>query len=168
MSSTATTDATEGVRTRQRQTALLAAALCLPGALLIAVTAAMFTALPFGIDPLWHVEPVTLPEAAALRDNGEVVRLIGLGADPNEAGIVRQYFAHNEAHVLTPLEAAVSIRRAGIVDLLLEHGARLDAETWAQLICFADVVEAEDVRALLEQRRPQGAPATCEGVRTPW
>ena len=168
MSSTATTDTTEGVRTHQRQRALLAAALCLPGALLIAATAAMFAALPFGIDPLWYVEPVTLPEAAALRDSGEVVRLIGLGADPNEASVVRQNFAHNEAHVLTPLEAAVSIRRVGIVDLLLEHGARMDAVTWTQLICFADIVEADDVRALLEQRRPQGASATCEGVRTPW
>ena len=168
MSSTAITDATEGVQTRQWQTALLAAALSLPGVLLIAATAAMFAALPFGVDPLWYVEPVSLPEAAALRDNGEVMRLIGLGADPNEAGSVRQNFAHNEAQVLTPLEAAVGIRRADMVELLLENGARMDTATWTRLTCFSDVVKAGDVRAILDGRRPQDAPATCEGVRTPW
>ncbi len=167
MSSTATTDAPGDVRAR-RQATLLASALCLPGALLIAATAAMFAALPFGFDPMWYVEPVTLPEAAALRDNGEVMRLIGLGADPNEAGTVRAGFAHREAQVLTPLEAAVAIRRADMVEVLLENGAVMDVATWTRLICFADVVEAGDVRALLEQRRPQDASASCEGARTPW
>jgi hypothetical protein len=156
------------VQAGQRQATLLAAALCVPGALLIVATAAMFVALPFGIDPVWHVEQVTLPEAAALRDNGEVMRLIGLGADPNEAGRVRPNFAHNEAQVLTPLEAAVGIRRADMVELLLENGARMDTATWSRLTCFADVVKAGDVRAILDERRPQDAPATCEGVRTPW
>ena len=168
MSSTASTDAPEDVQARQRQATLLAAALGVPGALLIAVTAAMFVVLPFGVDPMWYVEPVTLPEAAALRDNGEVMRLIGLGADPNKAGTVRPNFAHNEAQVLTPLEAAVGIQRADMVELLLESGARLDAATWTRLICFADVVKAGDVRALLEERRPQDASAMCDGVRTPW
>jgi hypothetical protein len=136
--------------------------------MLIVGTALMFAVLPFGIDPVWHVEPVTLPEAAALRDNAEAMRLIGLGADPNRAGLVRANFAHNKAQMLTPLEAAVGIRRADMVELLLENGARMDGETWTRLICFADVVDAGDVRALLEQRRPPGAAATCEGVQTPW
>ena len=168
MPSTETTDAPEDAKPRRRRAALLASALCLPGALLIVATAAMFVALPFGIDPVWHVEQVTLPEAAALRDSGEVMRLIGLGADPNEAGTVRQNFAHNQEHVLTPLEAAVSIQRVDMVDLLLENGARMDADNWTRLICFADIVDADDVRAFLEQRRPRDASATCEGVRTPW
>ena len=51
-------------------------AVAVPGVLLIAATALMLMGLPFGIDPLWRVEPLTLAEAAALRDNGEVVRLI--------------------------------------------------------------------------------------------
>ena len=168
MSSTATTDAPGDVPARRGQATLLASALCLPGALLIVGTVAMFLALPFGVDPMWYVEPVTLPEAAALRDNGEVIRLIGLGADPNETGTVRAGFVHSEAQMLTPLEAAVGIRRGDMVDLLLENGARIDAATWTRLICFADVVKAGDVRALLEQRRPQDASASCEGVRTAW
>ena len=168
MSSTVTTDAPKDPQARSPQVTLLAAALWLPGALLIVATVAMFTALPFGVDPLWYVEPVTLPEAAALRDDGEVMRLIGLGADPNEAGTVRAGFAHNEAQMLTPLEAAVGIRRADMVEVLFENGAQMDAATWTQLLCFADVVGAGDVRALLEQRRPQDASASCEGVKTPW
>lgn len=168
MSSTATTDARGDARARRRQATLLSAALCLPGAMLVVATIAMFAALPFGIDPAWYVEPVTLPEAAALRDNGEVMRLIGLGADPNKPGTVRAGFAHNEEKMLTPLEAAVGIRRGDMVELLLENGAQMDAATWTRLLCFADVVRAGDVRALLERRRPQDASASCEGVKTPW
>lgn len=105
---------------------------------------------------------------AALRDNGEVMRLIGLGADPNQAGTMRADFAHNEAQVLTPLEAAVGTRRTDMVELLLEHGAHMDAAMQTRLTCFARRVEADDVRALLEERRPPDASATCEGVQTPW
>jgi len=51
--------------------------------------------------------------------------------------------------------------------------AELCAEVSAQapvvgLVCFADVVEAADVRAVLEPRRPAGAPASCDGVEVPW
>ena len=168
MSSTAITDVPEDVETRRRLALLLASAICLPGALLIVATAAMFVALPFGIDPIWHVEPVTLSEAAALRDNGEVIRLIGLGADPNKTSAVRADFVQKEAQVLTPLEAAVGIRRADMVELLLENGAHVDATTWTRLMCFADKLKASDVRTILEQRRPQGTSATCEDVKTPW
>jgi hypothetical protein len=150
------------------QSRLLEAAICLPGTLLVVATAAMLMAVPFGIDPIWHVEPVSLPEASALRDNGEAMRLIGLGADPSEAGAVRKDLAHNEEFVLTPLEAAVSIERVDMVELLLENGARMDATTWMRLICFADLLNAGEVRVFLEQRRPQDASASCEGVSTPW
>lgn len=156
------------MQARHRQATLLAWALGLPGVLLIVATVAMFAALPFGIDPMWHVEAVTLSEAAGLHDGGEVMRLIGLGADPNRSDTVRPNFVHNEAQVLTPLEAAVGARRIDMVELLLEHGARMDAATWTRLTCFADLVESGDVRALLEGLRPPDASTTCEGVQTPW
>ena len=63
------------------------------------------------------------------------------------AAAVRAGFARNEAQMLTPLEAAVGIRRGDMVEVLLENGARMDAATWTRLICFADVVEAGDVHA---------------------
>ena len=150
------------------QAALPACALALPGALLIIATAAMLLGLPFGVDPLWQVEPLTLPEAAALHDNGEVVRLIDLGEDPNRAGPVRPNLLRNDAQVVTPLEAAVGAERADIVELLLEHGAVMDAAMWTRLMCFAEVVDAGDVRDVLEPRRPARASDECADVPTPW
>ncbi len=111
---------------------------------------------------------MTLAEAAALHDDGEIVRLIRSGADPNKADTVRRGFVHNEAQILTPLEAAVGARRADIVELLLESGASLDAATRTRLLCFADVVDAGDVSALLETRRPEDGQVMCESVETPW
>ena len=145
-----------------------ALALSLPGALLIVATAAMLAGLPFGIDPLWHVEPLTLPEAAALRDNGEVVRLIDLGEDPNRAGPVRPDILRNDAVVLTPLEAAVGARRADMVDLLFENGAVMNAAMWTRLICFAGRVDAGDVKDVLDAHRPAGASDACDQIQTPW
>jgi hypothetical protein len=150
------------------QAALLACALALPGAVLILATAVMLLGLPFGVDPLWQVETLTLPEAAALRDNGEVVRLIDLGEDPNRAGPVRQNFLRDAAQVVTPLEAAVGARRADMVELLLQNGAVMDAAMWTRLMCFAEVVDAGDVRDVLEPRRPANASDRCADVPTPW
>lgn len=169
MSSTSTTDAPDRPAPVGRlQHFLLMCAVGLPGSLLVVATAGLLMALPFGIDPMWRVEPLTLPEAAALHDTGEAMRLIGLGADPSKAGIVRAGFVHHEAHVLTPLEAAVAADRADSATLLLDSGAAIDGRTWMRLVCFADVVEAADVRAVLEPRRPAGAPASCDGVEVPW
>jgi hypothetical protein len=138
------------------------------GVLLTLGTAALLVGVPFGVDPVWAVEPVTLPEAAALHDNGEVVRLIMRGADPNQPGTVRANFARNQPAVLTPLEAAVAIRRADMVQVLLDNGASLDAGSWTRLVCFASVVDAGEVRSLLNERRPDGVSDSCEHVQTPW
>lgn len=132
-------------------------------------TALMLAGLPFGMDPLWHVEPLTLAEAAALRDNGEVVRLIRGGEDPNKATPVRAEFLRNTAVTVTPLEAAVGIDRADMVNVLLENGATLDARTWNHLVCLAISIEADEAKELLETRRPADIldPA-CEHVQAPW
>ena len=128
----------------------------------------MLVGLPFGLDPLWRVEPLTLAEAAALRDNGEVVRLIDAGEDPNGAGTVRAELLHNDPLTVTPLEAAVGSDRVDMMEVLLDHGAVLDAATWTRLMCFATAIEADESRALLEQRRPDGASLACDHVQTPW
>jgi hypothetical protein len=143
-------------------------AMALPGAFLIVATALMLIGVLFGVDPLWRVEPLTLAEAAALRDNGEVVRLIDAGEDPNRAGTVRAEFLRNDPLTITPLEAAVGSDRVDIMEVLLEHGARLDPATWTRLMCFATAIEADESRALLEQRRPDGASLACDHVQTPW
>src|SRR5688500_20198729 len=108
-------------------------AFALPGALLILGTAVMLLGLAFGIDPLWRVEPLTLAEAAALRDNGEVVRLIHAGENPNAPTTVRAELLRNDPLTLTPLEAAVGSDRPDMIEVLLENRAILDAATWTRL-----------------------------------
>jgi hypothetical protein len=150
------------------QVLVLAVSGMLPGGLLILATAAMLCGLPFGADPLWEVDTITLSEAAALRDNGEVVRLIESGVDVNTPGAVRQDIVAARALVLTPLEAAVASRRADMVELLLEQGAQLDAATWTRLVCFSNSVKATDILSLIEPRRPVAATENCDRVDIPW
>jgi hypothetical protein len=144
-------------------------AMAAPGALLIVATAIMLAAAVLGVDPLWSVEPVTLSEATAAHDNGEVVRLITTGANPNAPSRVRDGLVTNKDMMLTPLEAAVGARRADMVELLLDHGATMPPPVWTRLRCFADVVDASDVATLLDARRPEDVPPySCDAVATPW
>jgi hypothetical protein len=76
------------------------------------------------VDPVWHHEALNLSEAAALRDAGEVARLIDAGADPNATYEVRAGFLFTTARTLTPLEAARLAERPEIVGLLRADGAR--------------------------------------------
>jgi hypothetical protein len=147
---------------------MLACAVGLPGAVLIMASALMLGGLPFGADPLWAIEPMTLSEAAALRDNGEVVRLLELGADVNGASRVREQILEDHPLVLTPIEAAVAAERADMVELLLERGARMDEAMWTRLMCFSMGVKADDVRTLLESRRPRASVGNCDAAQVPW
>ena len=153
-------------RRRATATWLLAA----PGVLFVLVTLAFVAGPVVGWDPIWYSEPLSLPEAAGLRDNGEIVRLIQRGADPNAPGVVRAGFVKSNAITLTPLEAAVGIRREDTVKLLLDQGATMDGATWTRLICFARQEHADDVARLLESRRPAGVADAneCARVTTPW
>jgi hypothetical protein len=147
---------------------LAAIGLGLPGLLFVAATAVMLMGLPFGMDPLWAVEPTTLSEAAALRDNGEVVRLIELGADVNGASLVRPNVLAERELTMTPLEAAVAAERADMVELLLERGARVDVAQWTRLMCFAASVEADEIRALLAPLQAEPLTDACDRVQIPW
>jgi hypothetical protein len=55
-----------------------------------------------------------------------------------------------------------------MLELLLKNGARMSAATWIRVICFIDVVDANDPRVLLEQQPRQEASAWREGVSTRW
>jgi hypothetical protein len=150
------------------QMQLVLGALALPGLLLAAGTLVMLAALGGGIDPLWHTESVTLAEAAALEDNAEVVRLIGLGENVNGASRVRPNVLADRELMLTPIEAAVGAERADMVQLLLDHGVRLEPTVWTRLMCFADSAGADDVTALLEAQRPADAQLICETEPSLW
>ena len=81
---------------------------------------------------------------------------------------MRAELLRNDALVVTPLEAAVGIDRADIMEVLLDNGAVLDAMTWTRLMCFAASIEADEVVDFLEQRRPADAATACDHVQTPW
>ena len=76
------------------------------------------------LNPFWLWEPLNLAEAAALRDAGEVSRLLADGSDPNATYQIRPGFIHVDASRMTPVEAARASRRDEIVQILLDAGAQ--------------------------------------------
>ena len=99
-------------------------AIAAPAAAVAIFLAACLGLATIGLHPFWRWEPVTLSEAAATRDAGEVARLIEEGQDPNRAYRVRDGLLDGRGGELTPLEAAQIGQRPEIVDLLLDYGAR--------------------------------------------
>ena len=83
-----------------------------------------------GDNPLWRAEPLNLSEAAALRDRGEVARLLETGANPQLMQRVRRGFLYQRPTQLTAVDAAVLADRPEILRLLLDSGLSLDAATW--------------------------------------
>jgi hypothetical protein len=91
---------------------------------LLALTRVVFLVLAaWGVHPFWLPEPLNLAEAAALRDRGEVVRLLAEGNDPNATYRVRGGFVRDYPTEMTPIAAAKAARRDEIVQLLIDGGA---------------------------------------------
>ena len=126
---------------------------------LIAFCAATVGTTLFGHAPtFWQGGALTLSEAAALRDQGEVARLIEAGADPN-----RQYDLRPDVLAIrraTPLEAAVAARRAEIINVLMHEGATLDETGWRRLHCVAVETGAADVVRAIDVQKPADASLT--------
>jgi hypothetical protein len=121
-----------------------------------------------GIEPLWRIDPVTMSEAAALRDGATVIRLIRDGGDPNAPAAVRAEIVAQKPLLLTPLEAAIRERREEVVEILLEHGAMHPRGADA-LRCLAAAVGADGVAALLDQRYgTEPSTIDCRTVPIPW
>jgi len=118
-----------------------------------------------GTPPFWRGGSLTLSEAAALHE-GELVRLIAAGTDPNARYPLRPGVL--AVTPLTPLEAAVGARRAEMVELLMLHGATMDSGNWTRLRCFAIETGAPDVVAMVGRYRPAGARESCDDVATPF
>jgi hypothetical protein len=98
------------------------AAIWLPLAALLAFRVFLVAASLAGRPPFWTTEPLTLSEAAAFRDGGEVARLLATGADPNATYPVRRGAVRGRIEA-TPLEAAQAAGRYEIVQLLRDAGA---------------------------------------------
>ena len=86
-----------------------------------------------------------------VRDAGEAVRLIRAGHDPNRAWPVRADLSDSgQPEVLTPLEAAVQIRRLEFVQLLVREGARMTAAERSTLVDRARRLGAGDITDYLQ------------------
>jgi hypothetical protein len=145
----------------------LVIACAVPALVAVGLSAAIVATAATGASPpFWGGGTLTLSEAAALRDQGEVTRLTVSGTDPNAVYPLRPGVI--AAGALTPLEAAVGARRAEMVELLMLRGARADASGWRRLHCFALSTGAADVVEMLERYTPANATASCEGIRTPF
>ena len=121
--------------------------------LLIPFVAALWVVLGalVGATPFWPTPALNVAEAAAVRDHAEVVRLIRRGEDPNARFAVRAELIDGEGHQMTPLEAAVEIRRLELVKLLVRHGARVTPESRSLLSARAAALGAPDIVQYLEQ-----------------
>jgi hypothetical protein len=95
-----------------------------PAALLALIRGVFLVLAVWGMHPFWAWEPLNLAEAAALRDSGEVARLLAEGEDPNATYMVRGGFVRDHPVQMTPSAAALAARRDEIVQLLLDGGAR--------------------------------------------
>jgi len=99
------------------------------------------------VHPFWSTPDVTLSEAAAIRDAGELYRLLVYEhQDPNRPWPVRAGMDGTEPDNVLPLEMAVRVKRAEIVRILLDHGATVgDAAARTRLICIAVTTNERDV-----------------------
>ena len=115
---------------------------------------------------LWPPDKVTLAEAIATRNNAEALRLIAMGADPNQPSRVRDgLLAEGYDVVVTPVEAAVGAQRADSLRMLLAHGAVVDERELRVLRCYEHTRRDSGVREILDMRAT-GEP-DCTGVRLP-
>lgn len=97
-------------------------------AALLALARVVFLLLAIGgLHPFWMWEPLNLAEAAALRDRGEVSRLLAEGSDPNAVYLVRRGYVRSFPVKMTPIAAAKAARRDEIVQLLVDGGATPEA-----------------------------------------
>ena len=123
------------------------------------------TALLAGRPLIWPQTDITLTEAVGLRDQGEVVRLIASGADPNRRYAVRNVFREDETVAMSPLEAAVITREVYMMELVEDYGGIIDARNAAVLQCLARALDVEDVRQFVIERSRE---IPCDGVPLPW
>jgi hypothetical protein len=120
-----------------------------------------------GAQPFWSVPELTLSEAVAARDAGEVTRLVERErVDPNRSWPVRDGLLDGVS-AATPLEAAVLARRADMAGLLLRLGAVVpDGAPRTALICLGVRASAGDVVALLlesgDRSDPRGSCRSSE------
>ena len=132
-----------------------------PALLALAFSAVLAAGWALGLHPFWARPELTLSEAAATRDAGEVVRLIEQqGHDPNASYSVREGVL-GPATSVSPVEAAVIVKRAEMLRLLFRHGASPAQDERRRLACTARQNGAGDVVAALLPEADRVEPLPC-------
>lgn len=139
-----------------------------PAALLGVITAGMLLRAVCGSHPLWHADPVNLSEAAALRDQATVMRLIRRGEDPYQRREVRADLLFNDRAELTAPEAAIASGRPEVMEAILFSAARPTPAEWNRLRCLSKLQETDDIDEVLDRYKPESVVLECDGVTRPW
>ncbi len=143
-------------------------ALAIPPVALALAFASVLSGVGPAREGFWRIDTITVTEAAALRDPAALFQHVRAGADLNRRYPVRPRVLGGEETSATPLEAATATGHAEIVSLLLEWGARPDADQLAVVFCLAERSRAPEIVHLLEQRSGVHPPADCGRVRLPF
>jgi len=130
--------------------------------LLLACASAVWTLGGFGGGGLWPPASITISEAAATKNTGEAARLISLGQDPNKPALVSEgLLPGGKSEVITPLEVAVAVRRTSMAQMLMDYGARVDAEHLRALRCYSEQFQDAETHEFLQRLSPDPWPQ-CE------
>jgi len=95
------------------------------------------------------------------QDVGTLVWLIERGADPDAPARVRAPLLGPVDFMVTPVEAVVRADQVEMLDLLLRHGASLDAASRVRLACLARERGTMAVAAYLESAGAPIPDRTC-------
>jgi len=144
-----------------------ARALGLPGATVAAAVLLALLMQRAGVAPFAPAVQMTLPEAAALESDADVVRLLRSGADPNRAAWVRRTRIRAVNAELTPLQAAMTSRHASVMNLLVDGGARVTSADVPALWCLAAAQRNADAQAWLRGQVDGPFPDDCAQVPIP-
>jgi hypothetical protein len=121
--------------------------------------------------PLFGEPPSRTIVEAIARGRGveQVYAFVRVGQDPNERVTVRDSdYTGRDPIQVSPLLLAVASRDANVVQMLLDHGARLDLPQNARAWCLArDIGADEAADVLLAHGASQVCPAPAPGAATP-
>ena len=147
--------------------ALRGLAVGLPGVIVAAVIVLSLGLQAARVFPFEAADTMTLPEAAALESEADIVRLLRTGASPNAPAWVRRTRIRAVGAALTPLEAAMTARHVSVMTLLVDNGAVLDARNLPVLWCLAASQRNHDAQDWLRVRGGAEPPSGCDAVPFP-
>jgi len=148
---------------------LLLVAAALPAFAWVIFSFVWLAAAAGGVPRGFDGRTMTLTEATAVASHADVARLLQGGADPNASYRLRTGLVRNRETVMTPLEAATGAIRTGPVQMLVDHGARIDGSNLPVLWCSAVARRNQDMQRFLRAYSPNThPPGDCAGVRSVW